>query len=69
MSVQSKLHQKAAEHHEQAARHHREAVKFQEAKDILAAADQAHLAHDHQGHAIRFAAEAAREYVSARHSR
>jgi hypothetical protein len=67
MSALGKLHQRAAEHHEHAARHHREAAKLQEAKDILAAADQAHLAHDHQVHAIRFAAEAAKEYASARH--
>jgi hypothetical protein len=69
MSALSKLHEKAAEHHEHAARHHREAAKLQEAKDVLAAADQAHLAHDHEGHAIRYAAEAAKEYVSARHGR
>jgi len=67
MSALSKLHQMAAEHHEHAARHHREAAKLQEAKDVLAAADQAHLAHDHQVHAVRYAAEAAKEYVSARH--
>jgi hypothetical protein len=66
MSALSKLHQRAAEHHEHAARHHREAAKLQEAKDILAAVDQAHLAHDHQVHAIRYAAEAAKEYASAR---
>ena len=65
MSALSKLHQRAAEHHEHAARHHREAAKLQEAKDVLAAADQAHLAHDHQVHAIRFAAEAAKEYLAA----
>ena len=67
MSTLSKLHQSAAEHHEHAARHHREATKLQEAKGVLAAADQAHLAHDHQVHALRFAAEAAKEYASARH--
>ena len=68
MSGLSKLHQLAAEHHEHAARHHREAAKLQEAKDIVAAAEEARLAHDHQGHAIRFAADAAREYASARHA-
>jgi len=68
MSGLSKLHQLAAEHHEHAARHHREAAKLQEAKDVVAAAEEAHLAHDHQGHAIKFAAAAAREYVSARHA-
>jgi hypothetical protein len=66
MSTLSKLHQSAAEHHEHAARHYREAAKLQEAKDILAAADQAHLAHDHQVHAARFAAEAAKEYAARR---
>ena len=65
MSALSKLHQRAAEHHEHAARHHREAAKLQEAKDVLAAADQAHLAHDHQVHAIHYATQAAKEYVTA----
>ena len=64
MTGLSKLHQLAAEHHEHAARHHREAAKLQEAKDVVAAAEEAHLAHDHQGHAIKFAAAAAREYAS-----
>ena len=68
MSGLSKLHQLAAEHHDHAARHHREAAKLQEAKDVVAAAEQARLANDHQGHAIRFAAEAVREYESARHA-
>jgi hypothetical protein len=68
MSGLSKLHELAAEHHEHAARHHREAAKLQVAKDVVAAAEQAHLAHDHQGHAIRFAAEAAKEYASLRHA-
>jgi hypothetical protein len=67
MSALGKLHERAAEHHEHAARHHREAAKLREAKDVLAAADQAHLAHDHQMHAIRYAAEAAKEYAAARH--
>jgi hypothetical protein len=67
MSALSKLHQRAAEHHEHAARHHREAAKLQEAKDLLAAADQAHMAHDHQMHAIRYAAEAAKEHAASRH--
>jgi hypothetical protein len=67
MSALSKLHQRAAEHHEHAARHHHEAAKLQEAKDVLAAANEAHLAHDHEVHAIRFASEAAKEYVSSRH--
>jgi hypothetical protein len=47
MSALSKLHQKAGEHHEHAARHHREVAKLQEAKDVLAAANEAHLAHEH----------------------
>jgi hypothetical protein len=67
MSALSKLHENAAKHHEHAARHHREAAKLQEAKDVLAAADQAHLAHDHQVHAIHYATQAAKEYLTARH--
>jgi hypothetical protein len=67
MSTLSKFHESAAEHHEYAARHHREAAKLHEVKDVLAAANEAHLAQDHQVHAIRFAAEAAKEYVAARH--
>jgi hypothetical protein len=66
VGAKRKLHQRAAEHHEHAARHYREAAKLQEAKDILAAADQAHLAHHHQVHAARFAAEAAKEYAARR---
>ena len=65
MPALTKLHQRAAEHHEHAARYHREAAKLLEAKDVLAAADQAHLAADHQVHAIRYATEAAKEYIAA----
>ena len=66
MSTLSKLHQHAAEHHEHAARHHREAAKFHEVKDIVAAVDQAHMATDHQVHAIHYATQAAKEYLAAR---
>ncbi|MCW2690417.1 MAG: hypothetical protein JWR37_5307 [Mycobacterium sp.] len=65
MSTLSKLHESAAKHHEHAARHHREAAKLHEVKDVLAAADQAHLAHDHQVEAIQYATQAAKEYLSA----
>ena len=64
MSMLSKLHQRAAEHHEHAARHHREAAKLNEAKDVLAAAEEAHLAHDHQVHAIHYATQAAKQYLA-----
>jgi hypothetical protein len=65
-----KLHELAAEHHEHAARHHREAAKLHEAKDVVAAAHQAHLAHGHELHALHHAAEAAKEHVAAAaHSR
>ena len=60
MSILSKLHQSAAEHHEHAARHHREAAKLHEVKDVLAAADQAHMATDHQVHAIIIVGDVAR---------
>jgi hypothetical protein len=65
MSILSKLHQSAAEHHEHAARHHREAAKLHEVKNVLAAVDQAHLATDHQVHAIHYATQAAKEYLTA----
>ena len=65
MPALTKLHQRAAEHHEHAARYHREAAKLLEAKDVLAAADQARLAADHQAHAIQYATEAAKEYIAA----
>ena len=68
MSTLSKLHQRAAEHHEHAARHHREAAKFHEVKDVLSAVDQAHMATDHQVHAIHYATQAAKEYLAARRS-
>jgi hypothetical protein len=41
------LYQQAAEPHEQAARHRREAAKLHELKDLVAAADQVHMAADH----------------------
>jgi predicted transposase YbfD/YdcC len=66
MSTLSKLHQRAAEHHEHAARHHREAAKLHEVQDVLAAVDQAHMATDHQVHAIHYATQAAKEYLAAR---
>ena len=69
MSVLSNLHQRAAEHHEHAARHHREAAKFHELKDLVAAADQAHMAADHQEHAIHYATKAAKEYIAQRQGR
>src|SRR6267154_2633704 len=65
MSTLSKLHESAAKHHEHAARHHREAAKFHEVKDVLAAVDQAHMATDHQVHAIHYATQAAKEYLAA----
>jgi hypothetical protein len=68
MSTLSKLHESAAKHHEHAARHHREAAKLHEVKDVLAAADQAHLAHDHQVEAIHYATQAAKEYLTAHRS-
>jgi hypothetical protein len=64
MSVLKDLHQRAAEHHEHAARHHREAAKFHELKDLVAAADQAHMAADHQVHAAHYATKAAKEYIA-----
>ena len=66
MSTLSKLHENAAKHHEHAARHHREAARLHEVKDIVAAADQAHMATDHQAHAIHYATRAAKEYLAAR---
>ena len=69
MSVLSNLHQRAAEHHEHAARHHREAAKLHELKDLVAAADQAHMAADHQEHAIHYATKAAKEYIAQRQGR
>jgi hypothetical protein len=66
MSILSKLHESAAEHHEHAARHHREAARLHEVKDIVAAVDQAHMATDHQVHAIRYATQAAKEYMATR---
>jgi hypothetical protein len=66
MSTLSKLHQRAAEHHEHAARHHRKAAKLHEVKDVLAAVNQAHVATDHQVHAIHYATQAAKEYLAAR---
>jgi hypothetical protein len=68
MSLQSNLHQRAAEHHEHAARHHREAAKLHELKDLVGAADQAHLAADHQVHAIQYATKAAKEYIAEHHA-
>jgi hypothetical protein len=65
MSTLSKLHENAAKHHEHAARHHREAARLHEVKDIVAAVDQAHMATDHQTHAIHFATQAAKEYLTA----
>jgi hypothetical protein len=66
MSILSKLHESAAEHHEHAARHHREAARLHEVKDIVAAVDQAHMATDHQVHAIHYATQAAKEYMATR---
>jgi hypothetical protein len=65
MSTLGKLHQRAAEHHEHAARHHREAAKLHEAKDVLAAVEQAHLAKDHEVNAIHYATEAAKQHLAA----
>jgi DNA-directed RNA polymerase subunit F len=65
MSTLSKLHENAAKHHEDAARHHREAVRLHEVKDIVAEVDQAHMATDHQAHAIHYATQAAKEYLAA----
>lgn len=64
MSTLSKLHERAAKHHGHAARHHREAAKLHEVKDVLAAVDQAHMATDHQVHAIHYATQAAKEYLA-----
>jgi hypothetical protein len=36
-------------------------------KNLVAAADQAHLATDHQAHAIRYATKAAKEYIAENH--
>jgi hypothetical protein len=66
MSILSNLHENAAKHHEHAARHHREAARLHDVKDIVAAVDQAHLATDHQAHAIQYATQAAKEYMAAR---
>jgi hypothetical protein len=33
-------------------------------KDLVAAADQAHLAADHQAHAIHYATKAAKEHIA-----
>jgi hypothetical protein len=44
----------------------RKAAKLHEVKDVLAAVDQAHMATDHQVHAIHYATQAAKEYLAAR---
>jgi hypothetical protein len=64
----SDLHENAAKHYEKAARHHREAARLHEVKDIVAAVDQAHMAADHQVHAIHYATQAAKEYMTAHHN-
>ena len=67
MSLLKNLYQRAVEHHDHAARHHCEAAKLHELKDLVAVADQAHMAADHQLHAIHYATNTAKEYIAARH--
>jgi hypothetical protein len=64
MSTLSKLHQSAAEHHEHAARHHAKQPASR-GERRSGGVDQAHMATDHQVHAIHYATQAAKEYLAA----